>query len=352
MVGRVIYVVISSVAVSFVVQRGSIFSFDNSLTPEREEAYLDELDTNFKRDSLTGVVLERTTPKQKISSTPSKELQREAEIRKNTIDVLLNNAQTALVLIEQYRAAIGNLSVDAVQQHIQGTFNSLFDVFGLNNFASVFEKKSDIENEIKTLESLKSKTMKPMEFEREFKKFYGVDFNPKNFEKLADVRKELNEMNAYSGLSNYFEYGIEKLKDSDMSSFEPAALLAPLFGNNMAKAKEYVDNLRKECSNENDLREKLTQVLTESKAEADKKLFGFDRAKIENDYKSAYKSAMGEYKSDEAIEEYINASKVSAMLLKTGLIIAGSLLSMGSKTVLNLRILKVQLYRRVYLSKR
>ena len=319
-------------------QRGSIFSFDNPLTPEREKAYLDELDTNFKRDSLTGVVLERTTQKQKISSTPSKELQKEAEIRKNTIEVLLNNAKTAQAMINQYHASIGYISSDAVVQGMNTIGNLVWDSWsGRGDFVTVFEQESGLENEIKALEGLKSKTTKPKEFEREFKKLYGVDFEPKNFEKLADASKELNEMNSYSGLSNYFGFGIEKLKDSDTSGLEPASLLAPVFGNNVLKAKEYVEELRKECKDENDLREKLIQILTESKSEADKKLAGFDRAKIENDYKSAYKAAMGEYKSDEIISGYIESSKMNAMLTETGLIVAGSLLSMGSSSLLVLK---------------
>ena len=74
----------------------------------------------------------------------------------------------------------------------------------------------------------------------------------------------------------------------------------------------------------------------------------FHMVKLENDTitlpitetsleeKTAYKLAMGDYKSDEIISNYIHTSQMNAMLSETALVIAGSMLTAGSKVVMNL----------------
>ena len=317
---------------------GSIFSFDNPLTPQKEESYLDSLDSTFYREPITGIAFNKTTRKKQVSAKPSSEIKREAEIRQNVIDNLLNNAKQAQAMLAQYHNSIGYISSDAFVQGTNVIGNLLWDSWsGRNDFVTVFENENAIAYEIKSLESLKKKVNKPMEFEREFQKLYGIKFDANKFEKLADATAKLNEMNAYEALSNYFTYGIEKLKsaDTDTSALEPAILLEPLFGNIM-KSREFVENIRTECKDDTEFRNKLISILQESKKEADTKLSGFNRELLENDVKKAYKSAMGEYKSDEIIASYINSSRFNAMISETGFMLAGSLLAMGSKTVLNL----------------
>ena len=320
------------------VRTGSIFSFDNPLTPEREEAYLDSLDNAFYREPLTGLILSQTTKSKPAAAKASKTFQKDAEIREETVNILLNNAKQALVLISQYHNSIGMISSDAFVQGMNVIGNSFWDSWsGRNDFVTVFENEDAVKEQIKNLESLKTKVKKPMEFEREFKKLFGVDFKAENFEKLADANKKLNEMNAYSGMSEYFKYGIEQLKSNeDLSQFDLEALLSPVFGNDTATVQAYIAKLRKNSTDEEDFRNKLISILQNSKQGIDKELAGFNRAEIEKDFATAYKSAMGDYKSDEIISNYIQSSKMMAMLSETGFVIAGSFMMMGSKAVLNL----------------
>ena len=320
------------------VRTGSIFSFNNPLTPEREEAYLDSLDNAFYREPLTGLSLSKTTKSKPSADKPSKTFQKDAEIREETVNILLNNAKQALVLISQYHNSIGMISSDAFVQGMNVIGNSFWDSWsGRNDFVTVFENEDAVKEQIKNLESLKTKVKKPMEFEREFKKLFGVDFKAENFEKLADANKKLNEMNAYSGMSEYFKYGIEQLKSNeDLSQFDLEALLSPVFGNDTATVQAYIAELRKNSTDEEDFRSKLISILQNSKQGIDKELAGFNRAEIEKVFAAAYKSAMGDYKSDEIISNYIQSSKMMAMLSETGFVIAGSFMMMGSKAVLNL----------------
>ena len=264
-------------------------------------------------------------------------IEQDTEIRENTVDLLLNNANNALAMIKHYRDNFGYISSDAIVQGSNVIFDKFIDsITGRNDFVTVFENEDATIEEIKKLEELKTKTKKPEEFAKAFKELYGVDFKPENFLNLTHTAERLNRMNAYAGLSKYFEFGINELKNADTSGFEPAALLAPLFGNNIIKAKEYVDDIRNQCSDENEFRNKLTAKLQEAKQNADKELKGFNRERLENEYRIRYKNAMGNEASDKIIEGYINNSQMCAMLTETGLVIAASLLTMGSSTVVNL----------------
>ena len=265
--------------------------------------------------------------------------QEDIVIREQTIDILLNNAQTALSMIESYHAGIGYISADAFVQGMNVLGDVSWDLLtGRQDFVTVFEQEKGLAHEIETLKKLKSKTKSPIEFAKEFKKLYGVEFKPENFKRLSEVSQQLNELNAYSGLDKYFAFGIEKLKDADMNSLDPAAYLAPVFGNNPLLAQEYINELKSECESDDELREKLISILVESKKETESKLALLEpsRSRLESEFKSAYKSAMGDYKSDEIVEEYINIQRMNAMGTKVAGTIALSFFAMGSSTVMKM----------------
>ena len=312
--------------------QGSVWTLN-----QNNENYLDEFDTYIK-DPLTGVKL-KGVEKQSKKTNISSELANDIEIRENVVDLLLNNAQTALSMIESYHDSIGYISADAFVQGMNVLGNVSWDLLtGRQDFVTVFEQEKGLAQEIETLKKLKNKTKSPMEFAKEFKKLYGVEFKPENFKRLSEVRRQLNELNAYAGLDKYLAFGIEKLKDADMNSLDPAAYLAPVFCNNPIKAQEYINELKSECKNDEELREKLTSILVESKKETESKLalLEHNRSRLESEFKSAYKSAMGDYKSDEIIEGYINIQRMNAMGTEVAGTIALSMFTMGSSAVMKM----------------
>ena len=244
------------------------------------------------------------------------------KIRNNTIDLLLQNAKSAQLMLNNYHNNIGYISSDAFVQGMNVIGDKIWDgLTGRNDFVTVFENEDAIKNEINLLERLKTKTSNPAEFNKLFKEYYGIDFNPKNFEKLVKVSNSLNEYNIYSGLSKSFDYAIKEIEKGTPSAVELCVYLSPLFGNNTFKSKAYVDEVAKECKTESELREKLASILKEAKKENDKKIQGINREKLESEYTSAYKLAMGDYKSDEIISNYIHTSQMNAMLSETALVI-------------------------------
>ena len=317
-------------------KNGSIWGINNgmSLTGKDKESYLDGFGRDeYIKEPITGVKLRKNPVKPRSASSSA--MKRDAETRSKVIDTLLSNAQKALSMLESYHNGIGYISADAFVQGMNVIGSSTWDnITGRNDFVTVFENEDSIKNEINTLKILKSKVNKPMEFEREFKKLYGVNFNAKNFEKLADVSSKMNEMNVYENLSEYFSYGIKELQKGDTSGFKPSALLAPLFKNNMMEAQTFIENLKKNCSSDAELKEKLIEVLKESKSDADNKLKSYNHSQIVNEYKQAYKGAMGSYKSDEVIEKYIQIQKMNAMGTEVAGTVALALLTSGSSAVL------------------
>ena len=317
-------------------KNGSIWGINNgmSLTEKDKESYLDGFGRDeYIKEPITGVKLRKNPVKPRSASSSA--MKRDAETRSKVIDTLLSNAQKALSMLENYHRGIGYISADAFVQGMNVIGSSTWDnVTGRNDFVTVFENEDSIKNEINTLKILKSKVNKPMEFEREFKKLYGVNFNAQKFEKLADVSSKMNEMNVYENLSEYFSYGIKELEKSDTSGFKPSALLAPLFKNNMMEAQTFIENLKKNCSSDAELKEKLIEVLKESKSDADNKLKSYNHSQIVKEYKAAYKGAMGSYKSDEVIEKYIQIQKMNAMGTEVAGTVALALLTSGSSAVL------------------
>ena len=315
-------------------KKGSIWSFNNVSPVLGEQSYLDTFrNDEYIKEPITGIKLRKTPSKTQTSA--SSELKKESEIRKSVVDLLLSNAEKALLMLKNYHNGIGYVSSDAFVQGMNVIGSTTWDnITGRDDFVTVFENESELEKLIANLKSLKSKSTKPMEFAQEFKKIYGIEFDAKNFEKLSEVSTQINELGVYENLSKYFEYGINKIETSDASSFEPAALLAPIFGDNIAQAKEYIDDLRKECKDETELKEKLKLILIESKQEADKKLKEYNPSKLENEYKQAYKEAMGNSQSDEVIEQYIQIQKMNAMGTEVAGTVALALLTSGSSAVL------------------
>ena len=321
-------------------KQGSVWAFNSGMASFGAEPYLDKFDGDeYIKDPVTGANTGiRKNPKPVKTFVP-KWAQEDIVIREQTIDILLNNAQTALSMIESYHAGIGYISADAFVQGMNVLGDVSWDLLtGRQDFVTVFEQEKGLAHEIETLKKLKSKTKAPVEFAKEFKKLYGVEFKPENFKRLSEVSQQLNELNAYSGLDKYFAFGIEKLKDADMNSLDPAAYLAPVFGNNPLKAQEYINELKSECKNDEELREKLISILMESKKETESKLalLEHNRSRLESEFKSAYKSAMGDYKSDEIVEEYINIQRMNAMGTKVAGTIALSFFAMGSSTVMKM----------------
>ena len=310
--------------------QGSVWSFN-----QNNESYLDEFDTYIK-DPLTGVKInQQSQSRTQVSS----ELKKDSEIRDGIIDMMLNNARSALAMIESYHNNIGYISADAFVQGMNVLGDVSWDLLtGRQDFVTVFEQEEGLKQEIEALKNLKTKTKAPMEFAREFKKLYGVDFDPAKFQRLSDISKQLNELNVYTGLNKYFEFGIEKLKDTDMNTLDAAAYLAPVFGNSPIKAQEYINKLKSECKNDEELKAKLTSILVESKKETEAKLslLEINRERLEKDFKEEYKSAFGNYKSDEIIAEYINIQRMNAMGTEVAGTIVLSMFTMGSSAVMNI----------------
>lgn len=315
-------------------KNGSIWSFNNAFPVYGEQSYLDTFgDDEYIKEPITGLKLRKTPSK--TQTFANSELKKDAETRKAVVDLLLSNAEKALLMLINYHNGIGYVSSDAFVQGMNVIGSTTWDnITGRNDFVTVFENESELEKLIANLKSLKSKSTKPMEFAQEFKKIYGIEFDAKKFEKLLEVSSQINEWGVYDNLSKYFEYGISKIESSDTSSFEPSALLAPIFGNNIAQAKEYIDDLRRECKDETELKQKLKAILIESKQEADNNLKEYNPTQLENYYKQAYKQAMGNIQSDEIIEQYIQIQKMNAMVTEVARTIALALISSGSSAVL------------------
>ena len=289
--------------------------------------------------NIPGVNEESKLPVYKKPTTKmNAQMQKDADTRSNAITILLDNAKMAKTMVENYHNNIGYISSDAFVQGMNVIGDKIWDgITGRNDFATVFEQEDALDNEIKQLQSLESKSKSSKIFEKEFKKLYGIDFNYQAFEKLNTANDKLNKANSYEALSKYLDEGIKQLEKIDTNSFDLDAYLAPLFGNHPIQTRNYINQLKSTCKDENELKVKVYAVLAESKKNIDKDyqelMKGTTKAQLENDYKSAYKGAMGDYKSDDIIADYIKASKTNAMISEAGLLLVGSYLAAGSKLV-------------------
>ena len=308
-----------------------------------EDGYFDTLG-EYKQEGMGALqensfeVTQKTLYSEDLAKNPVKTpyentLQQDAQIREQTIDLLINDTQNALAMLDDYRDSFGYVSWDAIAQGLEGIGNITIDkITGSNLFVTVGENKEALEKQLKQLEKLKKQADNPETFAKQFKETFGVDYNPENFHNLTQTAAKYKEMNAYNSLSNYFGNGIEKLKSSDVSDFEAAGMLAPLFKGGVTEAQEYIKNIRQISKNDTEFKNNLISVLEESKKSIDSNLKGVDLQSLENAYRQRYKNAMGENTEEETIDGFINIAKRNAMFTEVGVSIAsGSLASSYGK---------------------
>ncbi len=308
-----------------------------------EDGYFDTLG-EYKQEGMGALqensfeVTQKTLYSEDLAKNPVKTpyentLQQDAQIREQTIDLLINDTQNALAMLDDYRDSFGYVSWDAIAQGLEGIGNVTIDkITGSNLFVTVGENKEALEKQLKQLEKLKKQADNPETFAKQFKETFGVDYNPENFHNLTQTAAKYKEMNAYNSLSNYFGNGIEKLKSSDVSDFEAAGMLAPLFKGGVTEAQEYIKNIRQISKNDTEFKNNLISVLEESKKSIDSNLKGVDLQSLENAYRQRYKNAMGENTEEETIDGFINITKRNAMFTEVGVSIAsGSLASSYGK---------------------
>ena len=308
-----------------------------------EDGYFDTLG-EYKQEGMGALqensfeVTQKTLYSEDLAKNPVKTpyentLQQDAQIREQTIDLLINDTQNALAMLDDYRDSFGYVSWDAIAQGLEGIGNVTIDkITGSNLFVTVGENKEALEKQLKQLEKLKKQADNPETFAKQFKETFGVDYNPENFHNLTQTAAKYKEMNAYNSLSNYFGNGIEKLKSSDVSDFEAAGMLAPLFKGGVTEAQEYIKNIRQISKNDTEFKNNLISVLEESKKSIDSNLKGVDLQSLENAYRQRYKNAMGENTEEETIDGFINIAKRNAMFTEVGVSIAsGSLASSYGK---------------------
>jgi len=263
----------------------------------------------------------------------------EPDTRKFAIELLSSNANNALQAVKNYHNSIGYISTDAVAQGLNVIGNAIWDtITGRNDFLPLVEQETNIEHELNTLEQLKNQTTTRAQFHKGFKDLYGIDFNPTAFKKLQEANKELSSLNANEALEKYFDYGINEIKkDSpDNAGFKINALLNPIF-NNPLKTQDFINDIKKDCKSDEEFKAKLIQTLTNAKNEATKSknkiLKTTTRENLENNYKSAYKDAMGNYHAEEIVQQYLETQQTQAMYTETAIIMATSMLTMGSSAV-------------------
>ena len=260
--------------------------------------------------------------------------------RKFAAKFLLNNALTAEAKLDNYRNSFGYISSDAVYHGLSNIGDWTWDtITGRDDFKGYHEKSDEVSKEISALKNLGNVTTTRVEFEKQFKEIYGIEFNQEAFDKLEKADNELNNLNANEALSKYLQVGIEKITNTQNINdlgFELNAYLNPLFGN-INKTQEFINNLKKDCKSEEEFKAKVLETLNTSKDSIDKNvndiLFKTTREQLEANYKEAYKNAMGDYHSSEDIDKFIETSQRNAMLTETAIIIASSVLTMGSSTV-------------------
>ncbi len=312
---------------------GNIWTFNQGIS-STDEFYLDTfMDPVYVKDPITNVTVQ-TIPEE---STAPSYAQNDTDIRQQTVNLLFSKAQIAQQMLTQYHNGIGYVSWDAFVQGVDVLGNVSWDsITDRNDFVTIFENEDAIQSELKILKELQDSTSKPKKFEKIFKDFYGVDFNPQKFKKLAESSKKLDELNIHSGLSKYFEQLINEVKNSS-NEISLETLLHPVFGeNNIVVTAEIINSLKAECNNDEELKQKLISILQKSKSAVDEHLKDYDRTSLEDDLKKSYKSAMGDYASNEVIAQYIAVKQNNAMLSEAVGTLALTYLTMGTSTTLQL----------------
>jgi len=261
-------------------------------------------------------------------------------VREFAANLLLNNIINANEKLENYRNGFGYISSDAVYHGLSNIGDWTWDAFtGRDDFKGYHEKSNDLAKQKTMLQELTNLTSTKIEFEKKFKEIFGIDFDIEAFQNLQQASDDLNKLNTYEALSNRFKNSIDVINknEGEFNFVSAMALVGPLFGNNMIKANEFVSNLEKDCSTDEEFKEKLIAVLSNAKNEADRNVAMISvktpREHLEANYKQAYKNAMGDYHSSDDIDKFIEVSQRNTMYTEMAIIIASSTLTMGSSAV-------------------
>jgi len=261
-------------------------------------------------------------------------------VREFAANLLLNNIVNANEKLENYRNGFGYISSDAVYHGLSNIGDWTWDAFtGRDDFKGYHEKSNDLAKQKTMLQELTNLTSTKIEFEKKFKEIFGIDFDIEAFQNLQQASDDLNKLNTYEALSNRFKNSIDVINknEGEFNFVSAMALVGPLFGNNMIKANEFVSNLEKDCSTDEEFKEKLIAVLSNAKNEADRNVAMISvktpREHLEANYKQAYKNAMGDYHSSDDIDKFIEVSQRNTMYTEMAIIIASSTLTMGSSAV-------------------
>jgi len=318
----------------------------NKLKPEELQQKINEYfstqEENKEGWGIFGLEVSNNNEPQKTHRpTEQKRTLNEVEMREFATEILLKNIKVADAKLEEYRNDFGYISFDAVYHGLSNIGDWTWDaITGRDDFKGYHEKSRDISKEKKALQELNSYTLTKIEFEKKFEKLYGIKFNPAAFEKLQQAEINLNTLNSNEYLSQFFEYSINKIEEMDIntaSDFKIGALLYPILQGSYAEKQAYINELRSSCNNNEEFKSKMIQLLSNAKEQVDNNvneiLSKTTRDELESNYKNAYKSAMGDYHSIEDIDKFIQISQRNTMYTEMTLIIASSVLTMGSSAV-------------------
>ena len=261
--------------------------------------------------------------------------QQSQQTRTYAADKLLQQAGNAKDKLTDYYNSIGTISFDAVQQGLESIGNYTWDFLtGRNDFTTVYENADAIiNNEIPGILRLKNTTNSPEEFNKKFKELYGIDYNEQAFQNLQQADTNLQTATAYQNLSDNIQTTLSNIDNADPANVRKAAMfhILPHVGNNKELAQQYITQLNGIAQNDDTkFVQELKTFLSNAKTEYDNQLKSLNKDTLEQEYKEAYKEAMGNYNSEEVINQYISNMKTQATVLEIGTTIAASYFAMGS----------------------
>ena len=323
---------------------GNGFSFGKYDTYDNG-TYLDDITLTLEQNNHqtqqqpSPISASKTEQKQNLSQEQLLE-QQSQQTRAFAADKLFQQAGNAGDNLTNYYNGIGKVSFDAVQQGLQSIGNYTWDkITGRNDFVTVWENGEAISNEIGGIIRLKNTTNNPEEFNKNFKELYGIDYNEQAFQNLQKADTNLQTLNAYQNLSDNISNTLSNIDNAAPVNVRKAAMLhiLPHVGNNRELAQQYVSQLNSIAQNDDKkFVQELKSFLTDAKNEYDSQIHSLDKNTLEQEYKSAYKQAMGNYNSEEIINEYISNMKTQAAVIEIGTTIAASYFAMGSTAMQNL----------------
>ena len=280
--------------------------------------------------------LEQENPQSSRPLSPAQVTQQHSQqTRTYAADKLLQQAGNAKDNLTDYYNSIGTISFDAVQQGLESIGNYTWDFLtGRNDFTTVYENADAIiNNEIPGILRLKNTTKSPEEFNKKFKELYGIDYNEQAFQNLQKADANLQTATAYQNLSDNIQTTLSNIDNADPANVRKAAMfhILPHVGNNKELAQQYITQLNGIAQNDDTkFVQELKTFLKEAKTEYDNQLKSLNKDTLEQEYKEAYKEAMGNYNSEEVINQYISNMKTQATVLEIGTTIAASYFAMGS----------------------